>query len=147
MCVDRSSASTAHTGRAGDTPAVEEPGQIVRRFVEAYSAGDRAGMESVLSASLVAYITNAEAGVDRVDGAGAYVARLPDLRGAELSLRVTQSVAVAADRELTMVEVRARRLDRDLHNFAAFLSRVRDGRIEELWMVDALPADSAEFWS
>jgi len=29
----------------------------------------------------------------------------------------------------------------------AFLSRVRGEQIVEIWMVDALPGDSAEFWS
>lgn len=132
---------------ARDTPDVPDASDVIRSFVEAYAAGDRAGMKSVLSASLEAYVTNAEAGVDRVDGADAYLERLPDLAGADLSLRVTQSVMVAPDQALTMVEVRARRGDRDLHNFAAFLSRVRDGQIAELWMVDALPAYSDEFWS
>ena len=39
------------------------------------------------------------------------------------------------------------RRGRTLHNHAAFLARVRQGRVTELWMVDALPADSDEFWS
>jgi hypothetical protein len=126
---------------------MRDAGDAIRSFVEAYAAGDRAGMESLLSASLEAYVTNAEAGVDRVDGVNAYLERLPDIVGADFSLRVTQSVLVAPDQALTMVEVRARRGDRDLHNFAAFLSRVREGQIVELWMVDALPAYSDAFWS
>lgn len=46
-----------------------------------------------------------------------------------------------------MVEIHARRGDRSLHNFAAHLVRVSDGRITELRMVDAKPADSDAFWS
>jgi hypothetical protein len=35
-----------------------------------------------------------------------------------------------------------------LHNHAGFLARFDDeGRVDELWMVDALPAYSDEFWS
>ena len=30
---------------------------------------------------------------------------------------------------------------------AAFLTRVVDGRVQQIWMVDALPAYSDEFWS
>ena len=32
-------------------------------------------------------------------------------------------------------------------SFAAFLAQVSDGRVTKLWMVDALPAYSDEFWS
>jgi hypothetical protein len=47
-----------------------------------------------------------------------------------------------------MVEIRAGRGGRELHNFGAFLSRIDgEGRIVDLWMVDALPAYSDEFWS
>jgi hypothetical protein len=35
----------------------------------------------------------------------------------------------------------------ELHNYAAFLARVADGRVVELWMVEAQPAYSDEFWS
>jgi hypothetical protein len=48
---------------------------------------------------------------------------------------------------LSMVEIRAKREGRELHNFAAFLARITAGRIADLWMVDARPADSDEFWS
>jgi ketosteroid isomerase-like protein len=126
---------------------VPDPADVVRSFVHAYDAGSRAEMAALLSADLVGYVTNASAGVDRVDGADAYLARLPDPPDAELSLRVTQSVSVAPDQALTMVEIRASRGQRELHNFGAFLSRVRDGQITEIWMVDALPALSYEFWS
>ena len=47
-----------------------------------------------------------------------------------------------------MVEIVARRDGRDdLHNVAGFLARVADGRVTELWMVDARPAGSAAFWA
>ena len=48
---------------------------------------------------------------------------------------------------MTMVEIRAERGGRQLHNFAAFLAQVSDGKVTKLWMVDALPAYSDEFWS
>ncbi len=46
-----------------------------------------------------------------------------------------------------MVEVAAARGDRTLPNHAAHLLRVRNGEITQMWMVEALPAYSAEFWS
>lgn len=46
-----------------------------------------------------------------------------------------------------MVEVRARRGERVLHNFAAHLLKIDDGQIREWRMVDAKPAVSDEFWA
>ena len=45
-----------------------------------------------------------------------------------------------------MVEIRAHRGDRSLHNFAAHLLRVAGGRVAEWRMVDAKPAESDAFW-
>ena len=118
-----------------------------RAMIDAYSANDQATIRALLADDLVAYVTNAEAGVDQIDGANAYMGRLPDVSGADYSVTVTQSVTVAEDQVLAMVEVKATRNGRSLHNHAAFLSRFAHGRIAELWMVDALPSYSDEFWS
>lgn len=75
------------------------------------------------------------------------MARLPDLHAADGRLEVTQVLEIDSERVLTMVEIHASRKGRDLHNHAAFLARIRDGLVEDLWMVEALPAFSAEFWS
>jgi endonuclease/exonuclease/phosphatase family metal-dependent hydrolase len=54
---------------------------------------------------------------------------------------------VDPDRVLVMVEIQAHRGGRSLHNFAAHLLRIADGRIRDWRMVDAKPAESDEFWS
>jgi len=46
-----------------------------------------------------------------------------------------------------MVEIRAERGGKTLHNHAAYLSLVQEGQVTELWMVEALPAYSDDFWS
>jgi ketosteroid isomerase-like protein len=119
---------------------------VVPRFVEAYAVRDEDAMRSALAPDLTAYVTNAEGGVDRVDGREAYLQGLLALNAPELSVRVTQTVAVAPDSTLTMVEIRAERAGKTLHNFSAFLARIDNEQIVELWMVEALPAYSAEFW-
>jgi ketosteroid isomerase-like protein len=121
-------------------------GDVLRQFVAAFREGDEAAMRSLLAPGVVAYVTNADATADQTVGPDAYLEHLPDVTGAELTLDITQSIDVAGDQTLAMVEVRAHRHGRDLHNFAAFLARVADGQIRELWMVDALPAQSADFW-
>ncbi len=126
------------------------PGDIetlVRSFFDAYGASERERAASFLAEDLTAFITNGDAGVDEVRSRDEYMARVPDLRSAGGSLQVTQVVAVDEERVLSMVEVRAARGEKVLHNFAGFLARVRDDHIVELWMVDAKPAYSDEFWS
>jgi hypothetical protein len=46
-----------------------------------------------------------------------------------------------------MVEIRAERDGTRLHNLAAQLLRVDDGRVTEWRMADAKPAESDQFWS
>ena len=67
--------------------------------------------------------------------------RVPSGDDAVFSAAVTQVVTVAPAQVLAMVEIKAERNGRTLHNHAAFLARYdTDDRIAELWMVDALPA-------
>jgi ketosteroid isomerase-like protein len=121
--------------------------QLARSFFEAYRDGDLESARSLMAPDAVAFITNAEAGADRIEGRDGFFARLPDLTGADLHLAITQVLVVDGERVMTMVEIRARRGDRTLHNFGAFLLRARGDRITELWMVDAKPAVSDEFWA
>jgi ketosteroid isomerase-like protein len=123
---------------------------VVERFLSAFNAADLAGMRSVLDDELVAYTTNATGGETRVDGADNYVGAISamDLPAADFTVAMTQQpVLVDNDRVLIMVEVRARRGTRRLHNFAAHLVQVREGRITQMRMVEAKPADSDAFWS
>jgi ketosteroid isomerase-like protein len=121
--------------------------RLARELFEAYGAADLETMRSLLAEDLTAYITTADAGVDWVAGREAFMSRLPDLEGAQLSTAITQIVAIDEERVMTMLEVKAERKGRTLHNFAAFLARVGEGQVAELWMVEAKPAYSAEFWS
>jgi SnoaL-like domain len=121
---------------------------VFRSMIAAFSAGNRAAMGPLLAPDLVAYVTNADGGADRVDGAEAYLARVPDVPDATYSADVTQAVTVAEGQVLAMVEIKAARGDKTLHNHAGFLAHVNDhDKIDELWMVDALPAYSDEFWA
>jgi ketosteroid isomerase-like protein len=126
-----------------------EAEDLARQFIEAFSANNLDGMRRLLAKDVTSYVTNAEGGVDEVHGREGYVARLAamDVPTARLHLDVTQAVAIPPDQVLVMVEVTAVRAERTLHNHAAHLLRIRDGSIAEMWMVEALPAYSAEFWS
>ena len=127
--------------------ASSEPETVAARLFEAYAAGDWDSFTTLLAEDVTGYVTNAEAGADVVEGREAYLARLPDLAATGGTLTVTQVLGIDSERALTMVEIRAEREGRSLHNFAAFLTRVVEGRVLQIWMVDALPAYSDEFWS
>jgi ketosteroid isomerase-like protein len=121
--------------------------QLARDLFDAYGAGDLDAMRALLADDMVSHITNADAGIDLVEGADAFVDRLPDLEGASLRTSITQVVAIDDERVMTMIRIAAERKGRELSSFAAFLTRIRDGRVAELWMVEAQPAYSDEFWS
>jgi ketosteroid isomerase-like protein len=121
--------------------------RLARTFFGAYGEGDLETVRSLLAEDAVVYVTNADAGVDRVEGRDRAMARLPDLAGAEWSTGITQVVVVDEERVMTMIEVKARGKGRELHNFAAFLARVPRDHISDLWMVEAMPAYSHEFWT
>lgn len=120
---------------------------VVARFVDAYGRGDTDATRSLLGEDVVAYVTNAAGGVDEVVGRDAYAARLPSLEDAQLSIEIAQSVDVAPSQVMAMVKIEAERKGRSLRNFAAFLIRVHEGELVEIWMVEALPSYSDEFWS
>jgi hypothetical protein len=111
--------------------------RLARDLFGAYGDGD---LES-------AYITNADAGVDRVEGRDNFMSRLPDPAGAELSTAITQIVTIDEERVMAMLEIKAERQGRTLPNLAVLLARTSEGEVVEFWMVDAKPAYSDEFWS
>jgi len=69
-----------------------------------------------------------------------------DVQTAHLRLDIPNVVEIEPGRVLVMVEVHAQRAGRTLHNFSCQLATVVDGKLSEIWMVDALPAESDDFW-
>jgi ketosteroid isomerase-like protein len=126
----------------------DDPRTVVLRFVEAFGSGDLTALGGLLAVDFVGHVTTADAGVRAVDRDG-YLAsvRAMDVPSANLELEVPNIVEVGSDRVLVMVVVRAHRGGRSLHNFSGQLATVSGGKLRELWMVDALPAESDEFWS
>jgi ketosteroid isomerase-like protein len=121
--------------------------QLALDLFGAYGEGEMDRMRSLMADDMVGWITNSEGGVDRTDGRDAYMERLPSLEGAQLQTRITQVLGIDDERVMTMIAIRAEREGRSLENYAAFLARVEAGHVAELWMVEALPAYSDEFWS
>jgi ketosteroid isomerase-like protein len=127
------------------------PGDSVgERFIAAFSAADFGAMRELLAPDLVAWVTDADGAMQRLEGRDDYLGRVEamDLPAARFSVELTQApVEVDDDKVLLMVEVHAERGGRTLHNFAGHLLRIDRGRIAEWWMVDAKPAESDAFWA
>jgi hypothetical protein len=97
-----------------------------------------------------AYVTNAQGDTDLVEGSEALGKRFPDFAAMADSFRVkvTQVHEIDDRTVLFMVEIRAERLGRSLHNFAGMLVHLSaEGRMTEYRMVEALPTESDRFWS
>ena len=62
--------------------AGSDPAEVSRTFFQAYADGARERAASLLAENVLAYVTNAEGGVDEVAGREAYMARVPDLQEA-----------------------------------------------------------------
>jgi ketosteroid isomerase-like protein len=123
---------------------------VGERFITAFSAADFDAMRGLLAPDLIAWVTDADGAMQRLEGRDDYLGRVEamDLPAARFSVELTQApVEVDGDKVLLMVEVHAERGGRTLHNFAGHLLRIDGGRIAEWWMVDAKPAESDEFWS
>ena len=126
-----------------------DPAAVTRELLAAFSAADFDRMRAVMAPDMVAFITNAEGGEDAVHGREEYLGRIEamDLPTVSFSVELTQEPVMAGDGlVLAMVEVRASKGERRLHNFAAHLMRVDNGQIAEWRMVEAKPAESDRFW-
>ena len=123
------------------------PEAILSSLLDAYAARDADAMRAVLPMTCGCGSPTPRGECDPLEGSDLFVASLLSLEAPVFDVGMTQLVRVSDDQALTMLEVRAERNGRSLHNFTSFLGRVHDDRIAELWMVEALPAYSAEFWS
>lgn len=127
----------------------QDPVAVVTALMNAFGTLDAEAMAAHLAPDVEAHITNASGGHDAIVGRDALLARIGavDYAGAGFTLAVTDSVATRDGQALVMVEVRAVRTDgRTLHNHAAHLCDVTGGRVSRWWMVEALPAESDDFW-
>jgi ketosteroid isomerase-like protein len=127
-----------------------DPTDVARRLLGAFNDGDLDRMRALMDPELVAWVTDAAGEAQPLTGADAYLDRVAAMHLPAVSYRVTPTqapVSLEDDLVLLMVEVRAERAGRRLHNFAAHVLRVRDGKVTEWRMADAKPDESDRFWA
>ncbi|MEM1057860.1 MAG: nuclear transport factor 2 family protein [Verrucomicrobiota bacterium] len=128
--------------------ATTSPAAVIRRFIEACDEANREAMATCLAPDVVAGVTQPDASTAELTGRDAYLAAIDalDLPTVRPSIKAIQIVEVSADQAMAMIEIRAQRKGRTLHNFTGQLMTVTNGLIRRIWMVEALPAESDEFW-
>ena len=131
-----------------DDGADPRPEDTVAAFIAAFDRADLASMENLMAVDAVSYITNADGGANRLEGRDAFMesVRAMKIEQVNPSVAITQMTRVGLREVMAMVEIKAERKGRSLHNHAAFLMSVHDRRIDEIRMVEALPAYSDSFW-
>ncbi|GAA1920680.1 hypothetical protein GCM10009775_11520 [Microbacterium aoyamense] len=132
-------------------PPASDMEQIAERFIAAFNAGDFAGLRALLDDGLTAFVTTDDGQESQLQGGDAYVDSLRQMLTSapvEYEISLTQRpVAIDDHQVLIMIEVRAARRGRTLHNYSSQLFTIERGVITTIRMTDAKPAESSEFWS
>lgn len=126
----------------------QEAEKVASNFIAAFGSGDYERMAALLADDVESYVTNAEGGVNLLTGRDAYMNAINavDYKAVGPRIAITQILTVKPGQVMVMVEIKAERKGRSLHNFAAFLLDISRGRIDAKRMVEALPAYSDAFW-
>lgn len=125
-----------------------DPKKIVTEFVQAFASGDTEKLRSIMAKEIKSYITNAEGGVNLLDGCDAFISNIEalDVKSVKPKVRITQMLTINENQVMMMIEGKMERKGRSFQNFAAYLMTFKDGLINEIQMVEAYPAESDEFW-
>ena len=123
--------------------------QTVVDLVQAFAGGDSAAVKSRLADGLVAHVTPSDGSTRQVVGSANYAAIVDamDPLSANLQMEIPQIMTIEPGLVMAMFEVHAARYGRRLHNFSGQLFRFDGDVIDRIWMVEALPRESDEFWS
>jgi|SaaInlStandDraft_2_1057019.scaffolds.fasta_scaffold314457_1 hypothetical protein len=121
---------------------------LVKSFIQAYAKGDTVKLKSMLSDKLEFYVTNAQGQVDLLNGSNSFIQNVIDIgvKSVSPTIKIKQITSIRKNQVMCMVEVKAERKNKKLHNFAAFLIHILQNEITEVRMVEALPKKSDEFW-
>ena len=123
--------------------------QTVVDLVQAFAGGDSAAVKSRLADGLGAHVTQSDGSTRQVVGSANYAAIVDamDPLSANLQMEIPQIMTIEPGLVMAMFEVHAARYGRRLHNFSGQLFRFDGDVIDRIWMVEALPRESDEFWS
>ena len=99
---------------------------LVKSFIQAYAKGDTVKLKSMLSDKLEFYVTNAQGQVDLLNGSNSFIQNVIDIgvKSVSPTIKIKQITSIRKNQVMCMVEVKAERKNKKLHNFAAFLIHI-----------------------
>lgn len=124
------------------------PEEIAIAFIKAFEQADLAKLRELMAEDVINHVTTREGTSNALKGREAYIesVKAMDIPSAKLNMSIPQILTIEPGRVLVMVEVKAERDGKTLHNFAGLLCNIQEGVITQTWMVEALPEGSDEFW-
>jgi hypothetical protein len=122
---------------------------MIIKLVKAIESCDYDTVRYIFKDDIQNYVTNKEGGADLVVGAENYIKALQHMNFLKVrpTLTITQIDVISEAQAMFMIEVKAAKPDRALHNFAAFLIDIDQDKIAKMRMVEALPEYSDKFWN
>lgn len=126
--------------------------ELVVNFLNTMASFKFDQLEPYIAEDVTAHITTPKGGSDQIQGKTDFLNRFHtsmDISHVTGNINITQLLTIRPEEQfLVMVEIKAFRSDtkKSLHNFAAYLINIKDLKIKDFWMVEALPAYSTEFW-
>ncbi len=122
--------------------------ETVEFLIQKYGDLDFEGLRPVLSKNIISHITNKNGGTDIEYGPDNLIRRQEALKyqGVDLNLTILQSVPINPHQVMTLVHVQAKLNDTHFENYAGFLFTLENSLITEMWMVEAKPEGSDNFW-
>lgn len=121
---------------------------LILEFVQAFQDSNIEKMYSMFDEDIVMFVSNAQAGADKVEGRDKLLKRFQEVDYSRSNLRLTvpQILSVEEGKVMAMVHVMAQKKGINLENFSAFLCYIKGNKITHIWQLDANPAHSDEFW-
>lgn len=122
---------------------------LIALLVKSIEQEDYPTLRKLYADDVENYVTDKDGGTVFVKGCESYIAAIKRMNFSSVrpSISITQINVLSDDQALFMVEVKAQKPNKSLHNFAAYLVKFGNNQIKSTAMVEASPAYSDSFWN
>lgn len=122
---------------------------FIERLVHSIEQEDYSTLRTLYADDVENYVTTKDGKTVLIKGREKYLQAIQrmDFSSVHPSLSLTQVHILNPHQALCMVEVKAQKPNKKLHNFAAYLLTFVNDKIQRCDMVEAMPAHSDFFWN
>lgn len=122
---------------------------FIQLLVKSLEKEDDATLCKLYADDVKNYVTDKNGGVFLIQGCENYLAAIKKMNFSKVrpTLSITQINVLNDNEALFMLEVKAKKPNKSLHNFAAYLVKFENDKIISTTMVEAMPAYSDAFWN